>query len=208
VNRREFLCMVAFGTTLIPGAAAASPHRDPLDAAVDFAAVTYLASESAEVRQVFARVSRWADAEAATRFGVYVLHQAGSNLPEGEFYQTEPVDLVIPPDRLAPPAMARRWQTIVGAAAFTTDVVILVVQRETLLWDLRIRGSIEANVPDIAIDLAADLVERDWSLPLVDLVPAPDEGPGGIDFDSLVTPDGMVNDDGTPLASPEAAGSR
>jgi len=42
----------------------------------------------------------------------------------------------------------------------------------------------------------------------VDLVPAPEDGPGGIDFDSLVTPDGMVNDGGAPQASPEATGSR
>jgi hypothetical protein len=208
MNRRLFIRTFAIMPALVPVTMRSQSPTDPINAAEDFAAATWLAPAAADLRLVLVRVSRWPDSNAAARFGAYALTQAGSDLAEGEFYQSEPVDLVVPRDRLEPPAIARGWLTTVGAAAFTTDCVLLVVQRDDLVWDIRVGGAIEAGVLGIAVDLAADLVDRDRSLPLVNLVPEPVDGPGGIGFDTLVTPDGMVSNEGTPQATPAATGSQ
>ena len=160
MHRRHFLSLTAAALAARSAVAIARPGESLAGNALDFASVTYLSSSDDAVRGLLAQVSRWSDAGAASRYGVSILNQAGSDLPEGEFYQTEPVDHPIPPGEIAPPAMARGWQTIVGVAAYTTDIVLLVVQRDDLIWSFRTSGARDAGVLGITIDLAAGLVDR------------------------------------------------
>lgn len=168
----------------------------------DFAAIRYYTDDDDGVRSLAARVSRWADVDSAEGFYQYLLSAAGSNLPLGEFYQSEPVDHPIPEEDLAAPAGARGWHTIVGAAGYVTEWILLVVQRETLLWDIRVSGAEGVDLLDLAVATAADLTSREPGDDLFALLPAAGEVPEGLVVEYTMTPDGALDADGNPIPEP------
>lgn len=172
---------------------------------VDFAAVSYTDGvEEQPIRSLSVRVSRWADARAAEDNRLSTIDGAGSGLPEGEFYQTDPVVRVLPPDLAEIPATIIGWHTSVGVATYRAEWALLSVRRETLVWDLRIGGAEVEPVLDLAGTMAVDLVTRDivpspdgilWSL-----LPANDDVPDGLTLEYRMSPDGTIDAEGTPVA--------
>lgn len=175
--------------------------------AEDWAAAGYLAGADAEIRSVSVRVSRWAEEDAAERHRERSIDGAGSVLPEGEFYQTEPVRSELPPELSALPATAMAWSTTVGVAAYHTEWVILAARRATLVWDLRVGGGEAWPVRDVTVALAHDLTSREspTGASLFHLLPGADDVPDGLRLDYRMTPDGTFNAEGMPV--PEPAGT-
>lgn len=183
-----------------PSVARAQSASEPF-APSDFAAIHYLARD-ADVRSLTVRVSRWANTDRAANLGQSLLAGARSNLPVGEFYQTDAVDVPIPEDALTPPAGARRWRTIIGVAAFTTEWLVLVVQRETLLWDFRVSGGKNVSLLDVAVALAAEITGRERGDSLFTLLPTADDVPRGMVVQYTMSPSGAFDAQGSPIPPP------
>ncbi len=165
--------------------------------ALEVATVGYGARADDEIRSVFARVSRWTDEASAAAFQEYLAGEAGSDLPEGEFYHSEVVEWAVPdaPDDLVVTAM--EWSTTVGVAAYHTAWVLCTMRRGPRLWDLWISGAGSGQVRELATDLMTVLGERYpppcGTLELEDYLPRPEDVPAGmsvVDYPSGVTPDG------------------
>jgi hypothetical protein len=201
MHRRRFVA-IASAIALAPGLVLA--HRTPVVtiAAEDFAEVRYHLGNDDGVRSVTARVSQWAGPELAGTFREDVIRNAGSNLPMGEFYQSEPVDHPIPEDALAPPASARSWYTTVGAAGYVTDWLLLVTQRETLVWEVRASGAEGIPLLDLAIDLAADLTSRAPEDGLFALLPGQEDVPEGLTLEYTKSPQGTFDADSNRMPEP------
>ena len=173
--------------------------------AEDFAQVRYASGTNDEgVRSLTARVSRWADAAAAEEFRQFVLAGAGSDLPQGEFYQSEPEALALPGDFGEVSVTASRWNTTVGVAAYRTEWVLLGLRHDTLVWDIRISGAAPGPLQDLAASLAADLPSRSLGDDLFRLLPGVDEVPDVLVLDYRMSPDGTFNAEGTPIPEPTA----
>lgn len=173
--------------------------------AEDYASVRFIANAADPIRSVSVRVSAWADEDAAERHREQVAARAGSDLPLGEFYQSEPVRHVLPPELSTLPATAMAWNTTVGVAAYRTEWVLLSARRETVVWDLGISGGESAPVLDLAVALAIDLTARDFAAgsDLARLLPYPGQLPDGMTLEYRMTPDGTFDAQGTPI--PKAA---
>lgn len=205
--------MTAMGSRIVAGAVAAiaiiavglsvaraqsvTERFDP----ADFAAIRYEARD-ADVRTLRVRVSRWNTAGRAEEFGQSLLAGARSDLPEGEFYQTDAVDVPVPEDSLAPPAGARKWRTFVGAAGFTTEWLVLVVRRDTLLWDFRVSGRKDVSPLAVTLALAADVTSRELGDSLSALLPAAEDVPQGMVVEYTMSPAGTFDAKGSPIPPP------
>jgi len=203
MHRRQFtLTLAALALTPVLARAARIP---PIEfEGEDFAQVRYAGGEEDGIRTVSARVSRWADAAAAEEFRQRVIAGAGSNLPMGEFYQSEPEEQPIPDGTLDDPATLVTWYTTVGAAGFVTEWALLAVRRDTLLWELRVSGAEADAVTEVAVSLAISLVAREPGDDLFALLPAADEVPAGLTLDYTMSPEGTFNPEGTPIPEPTA----
>jgi len=174
--------------------------------AEDYAAVRYMADSDSAVRSVSARVSLWRDAESAEAHRQFIISGAGSDLPDGEFYQSEPVEYPLPADLASLPATAMTWNTTVGVVAYRTEWVLLTARRQTIVWDLWFSGAEPEPVQDLAVSLAEDLTGREHApgSDLARLLPGPDQIPEGLDLEYRMSPDGTFDAQGTPVpdASP------
>jgi hypothetical protein len=204
MNRRQFALFVP--------ALAASPvfvrasRIPPIEfEAEDFAQVRYASGEEDGIRSLTARVSQWADAAAAEEFRQLVIAGAGSNLPLGEFYQSEPVASPVAADAEDSPATMIGWYTTVGAAGFVTEWVLLAIRRDRLTWDLRISGAEPGPLQELAAAFAEDLPNREPGNDLFSLLPADDEVPEGLELEYTMTFEGTVNAEGTPIPEPTQA---
>ncbi len=212
MNRRQFATATAT-VAIIAGSiarthAARGTNVPPVEFdAEDYAAVRFIANAEDPIRSVSVRVSAWADEADAERHRGQVVARAGSDLPLGEFYQSEPVRSVLPPELSTLPATAMTWNTTVGVAAYRTEWVLLSARRETVVWDLGISGGEPAPVLDLAVALAIDLTARDvvTGNDFARLLPDPGQLPDGMTLEYRMTPDGTVDAQGTPIpeASPE-----
>jgi len=173
--------------------------------AEDYAAVRFIANAEDPIRSVSVRVSEWADEDAADHHREQVVDRAGSDLPRGEFYQSEPVRHVLPPELSTLPATAVTWNTTVGVAAYRTEWVLLSARRQAVVWDLGISGGEPAPVLDLAVALAMDLTARSVvaGSDLDRLLPKPGQLPDGMTLEYRMTPDGTFDAKGTPM--PEAS---
>jgi hypothetical protein len=200
--RRQFVAL-APAIALAPGLVLARNTPVVTFAAEDFAEVRYHSGEDDDgVRSITVRVSQWDDPELAETYRQEVIRNAGSNLPMGEFYQSEPVDLPVPEGELAPPATARGWYTTVGAAGYVTDWILLVTQRETLVWEVRVSGAEGTPLLDLATDLAFTLTSREPGDVLFALVPGEDDVPAGLVLEYTMSPGGTFDADGNPIPEP------
>jgi hypothetical protein len=204
MHRRQFVFAISAlaATPLLVRAARIPPVEFEGE---DVAQVRYAGGDEDGIRTVSARVSRWADAAAAEEFRQLVIAGAGSNLPMGEFYQSEPAAVEVPDEALAEPATMIGWHTTVGAAGFVTEWVLLAVRRDTLMWDLRVSGAEADEAADVAVRLATDLVAREPGDDLFALLPAADDVPEGLTLDFTMSPDGTFNAEGTPIPEPTQA---
>ena len=195
MHRRRFIA-------LAPGLALARRTPVVTIAADDFAEVRYHLGDDDGVRSVTVRVSRWADPELAETYRQEAIHAAGSNLPLGEFYQSEPVDHPIPDDQSMYPASARSWYTTVGAAGYVTEWVLLAVRNETLVWEVRVSGAEGTPLLDLAIDLAFTLTSREAGDDLFTLLPDDDDVPEGLALEYRKSPEGTFDAEGNSIPEP------
>lgn len=132
------------------------------------------------IRSVMARVSQWPDVESAMAFHQEVLQSGGSDLPQGEFYQSDITEYWLDMFPEGVTAGMVGWSTTVGVAAFHTGFVLLSVLKESMLWDVVITASTEEEAVALGEDLAYRLLEiipppcssLSGYLPTVDDVPA------------------------------------
>jgi hypothetical protein len=201
MHRRQLIAL-ASAIAFTPGLALARRTPVVTIAADDFAEVRYRAEADDGVRSVTVRVSQWADPDLAETYRQEVIRAAGSNLPIGEFYQSEPVDHPVPDDQSLYPASARSWYTTVGAAGYVTDWVLLAVRNETLVWEVRASGAEGTPLLDLAIDLAFALTSRVQGDDLFVLLPGDDDVPDDLVLEYRLSPDGAFDADGIPIAEP------
>ena len=171
----------------------------------DFAQVGFAGGDEEGIRSLTARVSLWADAASAEEFRQLVIAGAGSNLPLGEFYQSEPVASPVAANAEDSPATMIGWYTTVGAAGFVTEWVLLAIRRDRLTWDLRISGAEPGPLQELAAAFAEDLPNREPGNDLFSLLPAADEMPEGLELEYTMTFEGAVNAEGTPISEPTQA---
>jgi hypothetical protein len=143
-----------------------------------------------------------ADDTAAEAYRQDALANAQTNLPQGEFYQTEPVELQLPPDLVPYPATAIGWHTTVGIAAYRTDWVLLAVRRDALVWEVRVSGAEGQPILDLAGSTVAPLTLREADGDLFSLLPGEDDVPENLALEYLISPDGTVDREGTPIPEP------
>ncbi len=209
MNRRQFSFVILAGSAVTMRIVHA---RNPSDAfgAEDFAWITYRANADDPIRSLGARVSRWRDLEAAEEHRQTMIADAGSDLPQGEFYQSGLLEKPLPDDVAALPATAMTWITTAGAAAHRTEWALLTARREAIVWDLWISGGEPDPVLDLAVALASDLTARELAAgsDLAALLPAPDEVPDGMTVDLRMSPAGTFDVDGTPMPDADDEMSR
>jgi hypothetical protein len=205
MNRRRLVAAIVSTLVVAPRLAEAR-YIPPVEFdPEDFAAVSYSDGvEEAPIRSLSVRVSRWADVEAAEAHRQATITVAGSDLPDGEFYQTDPVAYPVPAELVDFSSTIMGWNTTIGVAVYRTEWALLAVRRETLVWDLQIGGAEVKPVLDLAGTMAIDLVKREiapsldrglWSL-------LPDEAdvPEGLTLEDRMSPDGTFDAQGTPVA--------
>ncbi len=210
MNRRQVIAATA---SIIAGSIASThairarngPSAE-LDAE-DYAAVRFAATAADPIRSASVRVSVWADEAAAEAHRQATIDDAGSDLPEGEFSQSEPVEYPLPDDLSTLPASAMTWHTTAGVAAFRTEWGLLAARRGTLVWDIRIGGAERESVLDLAVTLALDLTSREYAAgsDLARLLPTPGQLPDGMILEERMSPRGTFDAQGSPIpeASPE-----
>jgi hypothetical protein len=201
MHRRRFV-VLASALALAPDLILARRTPVVTFAAEDFAEVRYHLGDDDGVRSVTVRVSRWADPELAATYRQEAIRAAGSNLPLGEFYQSEPVDHPIPDDLSLYPASARSWYTTVGAAGYVTDWVLLAVRNETLVWEVRVSGAEGTPLLNLAIDLAFTLTSRKPGDDLFALLPGQEDVPEGLTLEYTKSPQGTFDADGNRMPEP------
>jgi hypothetical protein len=204
MNRRRFVAAIVAGCASMPvmqGIARIPPVERQ---ALEVEQVGYAASDDDGIRWIFARVSLWPDEDDAAWFQEYLAGEAGSDLPEGEFYQSDLEDWEVPdvPDGLA--VTATEWNTTVGVAAYRTEWVQFTMRRGAQLWDLWISGAERGPVRDLATDLMVVLGERYpppcGTLELVDYLPQPEDVPAGME---VTGEPGILEETDSWLAIPE-----
>lgn len=207
MNRRQFatvtVAIVAGSIVSFRPTQAANAPPVEFDAE-DYAAIRYMADSDAAIRSVSARVSLWPDAEAAEAHRQFIVAGAGSDLPEGEFYQSEPVVYGLPADLASLPATALTWNTTAGVAAYRTEWVLVTARRQTIVWDCWCSGAEPESVRDLAVTIALDLTSRELAAEsdLARLLPGPDQVPEGLDLEYRTSPDGIFDAQGTPVPEP------
>jgi hypothetical protein len=146
------------GLMLAQGTPVATPATSGF--ATDQAAVLFRWRGEDGIRSVMVRVSQWDDLDAAASFHDLVLHSGGSNLPLGEFYQSEPTPYALNEIPQGVEAGMVRWTTTVGVAAFETGFALLSMLKGALLWDVVVRASSEMEAVALAGELMFVLAER------------------------------------------------
>lgn len=190
MQRRHILGGIASALVLplmahLPSLAQGTPEALPTDHtigdAVDEAAVMFHWPDEDGIRSVMARVSHWPDAASAAAFHEQVLHSGGSDLPDGEFYQSDVTSHELDPAPDGVSAGMVGWTTTVGVAAYHTGYALLSVQQDILLWDVVITASSEAASVALGEDLAHRLIEiaPPPCTALADSLPTEDDMPPG-----------------------------
>ncbi len=201
MNRRHFLAVIA-ALIATPQVGLARFIQPVENEAEDFAEVKFIATSDDVIRSLGVRVSQWVDDEAAEEHRQFALANAGSNLPEGEFYQTEPVELNLPLDLVLYPVTAMGWHTTVGVAAYRTEWVLLAVRRDTLVWEVRVSGAEVEPVLELAGSVVAPLTWREIELDLFSLLPSEDDVPENLALEYRMSPEGTFDPQGTPVPEP------
>lgn len=202
MNRRVLITM--FGAAL--GAAprlANARFIPPVEFdADDFAAIRFAASDNEQViRSASVRVSTWPNEDKAEEIRLWLTEGAGSNLPDGEFYQSEPI-VYANSMLLVDDTSIVGWTTTVGVAAYRTEWVLLTMRKGSVVWDLRVSGSDAKSVRNFASDLASRLTDREVTTDLFDLLPTEEEMPDSLVLDYRMSPDAATNGQGTPVPEP------
>src|SRR5690606_1159260 len=109
----RFVAAVVAGLTVVPALSAWAQTPAAGFEARSGTLVRYRSDDDSGIRSIVSRVSLWNDEETAAAFQEFVLGKAGSDLPEGEFYESEPVEWAIPglPEYVTPVAM--EWHTTI-----------------------------------------------------------------------------------------------
>jgi len=206
LNRRQVVTILVAAPIAIPVLACASRIRPAQSKADDDTAVRYSADHTYSIRPISVRVSTWPDADAAEAHRQRLVDGAGSNLPEGDFYQSEPVRYVLHPDLSTLPATAMGWHTTAGVAAYRTNRVLLTARREAIVWDLWLSGTEPEPVLDLASTIALDLTRRAVTDDLFVALPCGDDVPEGMFLVYRMSPEGTVDAQGTPIPAPSPEG--
>jgi hypothetical protein len=182
MHRRRFIAAAIAGLTVVPTVSAHAQTPSAAFEALDVALVRYRAEkDDSGLRTIVARTSVWADEETAGAFQEHSIALAGSDLPDGEFYQSEPEEWVDPDFPAEVPVMAVEWHTTIGYAAYRTEWGLFTVRRGTMVWEFWISGAEREPVrehgvlmmnamlgytaPDCSLD------EADGFLPQSDAIP-------------------------------------
>lgn len=210
MNRRQLVITIATACVASPAMAETKLVPSVEFEADDFAAVRYRggSNEDDMIRSVYARVSVWADENAAEEHRQFMIANAGSNLPDGEFYQSTPIEYQLPLDLVIYPVTAMGWNTTVGVAAYRTEWILLSVRRSSVVWDLKIAGAETQPVLDLAGTMAASLTRRELSAEgrdLFRLLPREADVPDGLTLEYRMSPVGTIDANGTPIPEPTPA---
>ncbi len=204
MHRRRFIT-AAIVTLAASGriATLAQAPAPTLDGAEGFAAVTFRGLAEDEIRSVWVRVSRWPDDEAAETGRGMIVAGAGSDLPDGEFYQTDPEELPDPDLPSDIDASLLGWTTTVGVAAYRTGWALLAMRRESLVWAIVVGAADLEIAADLTSALATGLAGRELTAggDLASLLPDEDDLPAELQLVSRVSTDAPLEE--VPDATPE-----
>ena len=184
MNRRRLIAAVLAGCISMPVTHGVAQTPTVERGALDIAWNGYGASADDMVRSVFTRVSLWPDEDDAAWFQRHLAGEAGSDLPAGEFYQSEVEEWAVPgvPDDLV--VIAMEWSTTVGVAAYHTAWLLFTMRRGAQVWDLWISAAGREQARDLASDLMVELGERVpppcGTLELEEYLPTPEDVPAGM----------------------------
>ncbi len=185
MHRRRFVAAVVAGLTVVPAISVHAQTPDPGFEARSVALVLYRADDDSGIRSIVSRVSLWDDEERAAAFQEFVMGKAGSDLPEGEFYESDHVEWAISglPDDVTPAAM--EWHTTIGFAAYRTEWGLYTMRKDAMVWDIWISGAEREQVRDTAVAMLADpLTHLDpdcWSGEATDFLPRADVIPNEVE---------------------------
>lgn len=189
MHRRRFLALFA-SLAVAPHLAAARQFEVEETPAPDQSAPRWEAiryehpDHDAAIRTIEVRQSLWDTPAAAGAAAGSLTANAGTPLPEGEFYHSEVLHWSPQIDvRDASEITGREWHTVVGVAAYTTEWTQIVVwQKRRLTVALVSGGSVDA-VQDEAESMA-NLVLNRMPVPCgpkePELLPTIDEVPAGM----------------------------
>lgn len=200
MNRRQFSFVILAGSAIAMRIAHA--RIQPIEFGTeDFAAVTYRANAEDPIRSVGARVSRWRDPDVAEVHRQVVIANAGSDLPQGEFYRSDLVEQPLADGLATLPATAMTWTTTAGVAAYRTEWAMLTARQGVIFWVLWIGGGETSLVLEFAVALATDLTARNHGAgsDLAEWLPTPDQVPDGMGVELRMSPEGTFDADGTPV---------
>jgi hypothetical protein len=198
MNRRRFVAAVMAGCAFVPVMQGVAQTPVAGVEALEVATVGFRASADDGIRTISARVSLWPDEHDAAWFQEFLANEAGSDLPDGEFYQSPLEEWKVPgvPDDLTVTAI--EWNTTVGVAAYRTEWIQVTMRRGSHLWDIWISGAERELVRDLATDLMGVLGERIpppcGTLELEEYLPQPEDVPDGmeiVDFEPGAASDGQ-----------------
>lgn len=185
MRRRRFVAAVIAGLTVVPALSTRAQTPAARFEARSVALVRYRADDDSGIRSIVSRVSLWTDEESAATFQEFVVGKAGSDLPEGEFYESEPVEWSVPglPEYVTPAAM--EWHTTIGFAAYRTEWGLYTMRRDAMVWDIWIGGAERGQVRDVAVTMLAAplgyLAPDCWSGEAADFLPRADVIPDGLE---------------------------
>lgn len=189
MHRRRFLALVT-SLAVVPRLAIARQFEVEETPAPDQSAPRWEAirfehpDHDATIRTIEARQSLWDTPAAAGAAAGSLTADAGTPLPDGEFYHSEVLDWSPRIDvRDANEVTGREWNTVVGVAAFTTYWSQIVVWEKRRLTVVLVSGQSAESVRDEAESMA-NLVLNRMPVPCgpkePELLPTIDEVPAGM----------------------------
>lgn len=133
-----------------------------------------------DLRSVAIRIRQWSDPDLAASNQNALMEAAGPDMPEGEFYATDTVELDVP-DRDEDDSIGLvGWTTTVGVAAYQTGYALLSIQRGTILWDATITAASLDHAAGFAPDLHSILLDDLTTCSLIDgFLPDVNDMPAG-----------------------------
>jgi hypothetical protein len=185
MHRRRFIAAAIAGLTVAPALSTLAQTPAAGFEALDVALVRYRSADDSGIRTMVARASLWEDEDEASAFQEYLAGRAGSDLPEGEFHESEPQEWTVPGPPENTMVTAMEWHTVIGFAAYRTEWVLCTMRRDTLLWDVWISGAERAQVRDYVRRLMTSLTCQDGpdcgTGEVEEFLPRPEDIPDGME---------------------------